>query len=154
MQARFNPQASYEARLQKRQNSRIDVWFQSTGLIRGPTKLLWPADWLFPVSIHRPHTRPDLALAHTFVSLKEFQSTGLIRGPTSGCCLCLQENRVSIHRPHTRPDESIFTRKTSSVESFNPQASYEARLNLIDVLTACFIVSIHRPHTRPDVLPS
>ena len=169
----FNSQASYEAR-------RMTAWrtpslpgFQFTGLIRGPTHepdRIRCNDGRFnsqasyearlersgtrrdrcKVSIHRPHTRPDVV-----------QSDMRLR------------DEVSIHRPHTRPDtkleisQSLTTRFNSQASyearlraclqirqhsCFNSQASYEARLYNVRLDRCLQLVSIHRPHTRPDFL--
>ena len=77
----FNSQASYEARLSHSTHDGLWIMFQFTGLIRGPTENVFSTISLNVVSIHRPHTRPDMASA-------------TLRHPYT----------VSIHRPHTRPD--------------------------------------------------
>ena len=57
---RFNSQASYEARPASARGDQSVFWFQFTGLIRGPTHVTGQACQRFVVSIHRPHTRPDV----------------------------------------------------------------------------------------------
>ena len=64
--------------------------FQSTGLIRGPTELKEQIEIMKQISIHRPHTRPDTrALSHDQHHFL-FQSTGLIRGPTLAASFSLR----------------------------------------------------------------
>ena len=102
--------------------------FQSTGLIRGPTRLKVHMSWE-----------------------EVFQSTGLIRGPTLRHLSQALAQMISIHRPHTRPD-CFLPCSLMGIIYFNPQASYEARLELQIQLKSFVIISIHRPHTRPDPL--
>ena len=104
--------------------------FQSTGLIRGPTSLRYLYRCRTDVSIHRPHTRPDDDLnVREDPNIEGFQSTGLIRGPTYRSAITAPVPVVSIHRPHTRPDLLLILAPLNNKDCFNPQASYEARRN-------------------------
>ena len=104
----------------------IDSMFQFTGLIRGPTSGFNVGACYSDVSIHRPHTRPDVRVRRIGIThrcfnsqasyearqdmdavefeKRMFQFTGLIRGPTYGVFSGYYPECVSIHRPHTRPD--------------------------------------------------
>ena len=79
---RFNSQASYEARHSNAVRRRAKQEFQFTGLIRGPTSVSVNPAAYSAVSIHRPHTRPDLFTVAAPIIMSSFQFTGLIRGPT------------------------------------------------------------------------
>ena len=100
----FNSQASYEARPHAKADATRGSMFQFTGLIRGPTIRRCCSFRRGIVSIHRPHTRPDLV-----------------------SCDSTANYTVSIHRPHTRPDDGSGIDYHND-NGFNSQASYEARL--------------------------
>ena len=100
----FNSQASYEARPVPKMGTINHKKFQFTGLIRGPTVCEHIVQGRTRVSIHRPHTRPDLGEVKWYIETQLFQFTGLIRGPTSAIFFLTRQLTVSIHRPHTRPD--------------------------------------------------
>ena len=125
--AYLNSQASYEARLIPRIIQIPRLAFQFTGLIRGPTLQSLHqylscrnfnsqasyearpmpfslASCARSISIHRPHTRPDVLFSRAVQYSSGFQFTGLIRGPTAIKQLEVDKLGVSIHRPHTRPD--------------------------------------------------
>ena len=103
-QFHFNSQASYEARHEKARKMAGDLL----------------------ISIHRPHTRPDVSAWPLKLSVAPFQFTGLIRGPTLHCRYSTTRVIISIHRPHTRPDlVKLFPQRWR--QHFNSQASYEAR---------------------------
>ena len=147
--ARFNSQASYEARRQAIVNDDMGALFQFTGLIRGPTFLIIQVAVCPGVSIHRPHTRPDSISAGAAGRDGCFNSQASYEAR-----LPVQQRRpgaadVSIHRPHTRPDRTLLTPWWTKW-SFNSQASYEARRYYTGNKANGKNVSIHRPHTRPD----
>ena len=145
--------------------------FQFTGLIRGPTITVIYQGKPRDISIHRPHTRPDVRdnifdqkykisihRPHTrpdfgsyFLPKKEniFQFTGLIRGPTVLISRFFVQQSISIHRPHTRPDiSSPSAPQISFISIHRPHTRPDDKS--VKGKYDGYLISIHRPHTRPD----
>ena len=78
--------------------------FQFTGLIRGPTRLLVHPRPFSPISIHRPHTRPDRPLRILPAGCTNFNSQASYEARPVLSNLPIAFAAISIHRPHTRPD--------------------------------------------------
>ena len=146
----FNSQASYEARRSGSDTTESLFAFQFTGLIRGPTLPLHSRYYRPSVSIHRPHTRPDETTATQAATCTTFQFTGLIRGPTPHSFGYLF-NRKFQFTGLIRGPTAWAIDLLATLESFNSQASYEARRESQSRRKNISKVSIHRPHTRPDV---
>ena len=171
---RFNSQASYEARHNITSKPHSGIRFQFTGLIRGPTEsglyssrsrrcfnsqasyearlvLLCFLFLLYTVSIHRPHTRPDISMPGVIIGRPVFQFTGLIRGPTDRAHRAIFRVVVSIHRPHTRPDvHRLF--QCPSIGLFQFTGLIRGPTPAASNVDSHAVVSIHRPHTRPDAV--
>ena len=128
----------------------MQIQFQFTGLIRGPTPHPRFTRRRPLISIHRPHTRPDCRFRFSCIP-------GLIisihrphtRPDGDVVIVRRQPTVISIHRPHTRPDRHSLPGH-SAVFDFNSQASYEARRDGYRNGRPRIGISIHRPHPRPD----
>ena len=78
----FNPQAPCGARLITASDLMRSPVFQSTGPLRGPTKMIISFTQRKTISIHRPLAGPDVRQRPFPGYQSEFQSTGPLRGPT------------------------------------------------------------------------
>ena len=123
----FNPQAPCGARRVDSHNQKRTDVFQSTGPLRGPTRL-----------------------PHIWTNIRLFQSTGPLRGPTTERLLEHEINFISIHRPLAGPDRmtDVNTRRQLSFQSTGPLRGPTASAQFFD---ASVDISIHRPLAGPDV---
>ena len=124
--------------------------FQFTGLIRGPTIMYQHPAFRYYVSIHRPHTRPDVIVyGCRYVLGCRFNSQASYEARLAVSRYVFGSYFVSIHRPHTRPD--FTARLAGAIHAvFQFTGLIRGPTETGTHREAGKEISIHRPHTRPD----
>ena len=144
--------------------------FQFTGLIRGPTCMICAERAIVDISIHRPHTRPDLDFQIGYFHCVDFNSQASYEARRPPYILPAGYTNFNSQASYEARPAYIGRQKCSTIFQFTglirgptPRLPAQVRRSqfqftglirgptfLAGSCRSYTSISIHRPHTRPD----